>query len=51
VLAPLVTLPYAALVTRTVITRTDGEALNPALEQTGKLLAVFAILFSVGMAV
>lgn len=51
VLAPLVTLPYAALVTRTVLTRTDGDALNPALEQTGKLLAGFAVLFGLGMAV
>lgn len=51
VLAPLVTLPYAALVTRTVLTRTDGDALNPALEQTGKLLAAFAVLFGLGMAV
>jgi len=51
VLAPLVTLPYAAFVTRTVLTRTDGNALNPALEQTGKVLAVFAVLFSFGMAV
>lgn len=51
VLAPLVTLPYAALVTRTVLTRTDGDALNPALEKTGKFLAGFAVLFGVGMAV
>lgn len=51
VLAPLVTLPYAATVTRTVLTRTDGDALNPALEQTGKLLAAFAVLFGLGMAV
>ena len=51
VLAPLVTLPYAVLVTRTVLTRTDGDALNPALEQTGKLLAGFAVLFAVGVAI
>jgi len=51
VLAPLVTLPYAAVVARTVLTRTDGDALNPALEQTGKLLAAFAVLFGLGMAV
>jgi len=50
VLAPLVTLPYAALVTRTVVTRTDGDALNPALEKTGKLLAVFAVVFGIGLA-
>jgi len=46
VLLPLVTLPYAAMVARTVCTRTDGEALNPALEGTGKLLAMYAICFA-----
>ncbi|PSQ15829.1 1,4-dihydroxy-2-naphthoate polyprenyltransferase [Halobacteriales archaeon QS_8_69_26] len=51
VLAPLVTLPYAALVSRTVLTRTDGEALNPALERTGRLTAAFAALFAAGLAV
>jgi 1,4-dihydroxy-2-naphthoate polyprenyltransferase len=49
VLLPLVTLPYAALITRTIWTRTDGEALNPALEQTGKLLALYAVLFAGGI--
>ena len=49
VLTPLLTLPYAALVTRTVMSRTDGAALNPALEQTGKLLAGYAILFALGV--
>ncbi|AFO58326.1 MULTISPECIES: 1,4-dihydroxy-2-naphthoate polyprenyltransferase [Natrinema] len=51
VLLPLVTLPYAAMVARTVCTRTDGEALNPALEQTGKLLAMYAICFAGGLVV
>jgi 1,4-dihydroxy-2-naphthoate octaprenyltransferase len=50
-LLPLITLPYGVMVTRTVLTETSGEALNPALEQTGKLLAVFAALFAVGLAV
>jgi 1,4-dihydroxy-2-naphthoate octaprenyltransferase len=50
VLLPLVTLPYAAVVTRTVLTETTGAALNPALERTGKLLAAFAVLFAVGLA-
>jgi 1,4-dihydroxy-2-naphthoate octaprenyltransferase len=50
VLAPLLTAPYAVVLARTVFTRTDGEALNPALERTGKLLAAFAVLFAVGMA-
>ena len=49
VLLPLVSLPYAAVVTRTVLTRTDGEALNPALEGTGKLLAIYSVLFAVGV--
>jgi len=50
VLAPVLTLPLAALVARTVLTRTDGEALNPALERTGQLLALYALLFAVGLA-
>ncbi|WP_394742659.1 1,4-dihydroxy-2-naphthoate polyprenyltransferase [Natronococcus roseus] len=49
VLVPLVTLPYAAMVVHTMLTRTDGEALNPALEQTGKLLALYAVLFAGGL--
>jgi 1,4-dihydroxy-2-naphthoate octaprenyltransferase len=49
VLLPVVTLPYAALLARTVCTRTDGEALNPALEGTGKLLATYAVCFAVGV--
>ncbi|PSP78473.1 1,4-dihydroxy-2-naphthoate polyprenyltransferase [Halobacteriales archaeon QS_1_68_20] len=48
VLLPLVTLPYAAVVTRTVLTRTDEDALNPALERTGKLLAAHSTLFALG---
>ncbi|MFD1633963.1 1,4-dihydroxy-2-naphthoate polyprenyltransferase [Haloplanus ruber] len=51
VLLPLLTTPLAVVVSRTVCTRTDGEALNPALEQTGKLLAAHALLFGVGLAV
>ncbi|MFB6093775.1 MAG: 1,4-dihydroxy-2-naphthoate polyprenyltransferase [Halanaeroarchaeum sp.] len=49
VLLPLVTLPYAATIWRTVATRTDGAALNPALEDTGKLLAAYAALFGAGI--
>jgi 1,4-dihydroxy-2-naphthoate octaprenyltransferase len=44
------TLPLAGLVTRTVLTRTDGEALNPALERTGQLLALYAVLLAAGLA-
>ncbi len=51
VLLPLVTVPYAAIVAGTVITKTSGEALNPALEQTGKLLAAYSVCFALGMMV
>jgi 1,4-dihydroxy-2-naphthoate octaprenyltransferase len=51
VLLPLLTLPLAGDVARTVCTRTSGEALNPALERTGKLLAAHAVLFGVGLGV
>ncbi|QKY19414.1 1,4-dihydroxy-2-naphthoate polyprenyltransferase [Halolamina sp. CBA1230] len=49
VLLPLLSLPLAGIVTRTVLTRTDGEALNPALERTGQLLALYAVLFTAGL--
>ncbi|WP_227355326.1 1,4-dihydroxy-2-naphthoate polyprenyltransferase [Haladaptatus salinisoli] len=49
VLLPLLTVPYAATVAGTVLTETSGEALNPALERTGKLLAVHSLLFALGM--
>ncbi|MFB6097286.1 MAG: 1,4-dihydroxy-2-naphthoate polyprenyltransferase [Haloferacaceae archaeon] len=49
-LLPLLSLPYAATVARTVLTETSGDALNPALEQTGKLLVLFSALFGVGLA-
>ncbi|MFC6718558.1 1,4-dihydroxy-2-naphthoate polyprenyltransferase [Natrialbaceae archaeon GCM10025810] len=51
VLLPLLTLPYAATVAGTVCTRTDGEALNPALEGTGKLLALYALAFAAGVVI
>jgi len=51
VLLPLVTLPAAVWIARTVLTRTDGAALNPALENVGKLLAAYAALFGVGLVV
>jgi 1,4-dihydroxy-2-naphthoate octaprenyltransferase len=47
---PLLTLPLAVSVARTVGAHTSGEKLNPALEQTGKLLAAHALLFGVGLA-
>ena len=51
VLAPLVTLPFAGAVARVVCTRTDGEALNPALERTGQLFALYALLFALGLGI
>jgi 1,4-dihydroxy-2-naphthoate octaprenyltransferase len=51
VLAPLVTAPLAVDIGRTVWTRTDGDALNPALERTGKLLFAHSVLFAAGLAV
>ncbi|WP_049981041.1 1,4-dihydroxy-2-naphthoate polyprenyltransferase [Halolamina rubra] len=49
VLLPLLSLPFAAVVARTVLTKTAGEALNPALERTGQLLALYAALFAAGL--
>jgi 1,4-dihydroxy-2-naphthoate octaprenyltransferase len=49
VLAPLLSLPLAASIARTVLSRTDGDALNPALERTGRLLALYAVLFATGL--
>ena len=51
VLLPLASAPVAALVARTVLTRTDGDALNPALERTGQLFALYAVLFAAGLVV
>ncbi|MFC6764712.1 1,4-dihydroxy-2-naphthoate polyprenyltransferase [Natrinema soli] len=51
ILLPFVSIPYAAMITRTVWSRTDGKALNPALEATGKLLALYAALFAAGLVI
>jgi 1,4-dihydroxy-2-naphthoate octaprenyltransferase len=50
VLAPLLTLPLAGRLTHTVLTETGGDALNPALERTGKLLFAYSVLFAAGFA-
>jgi 1,4-dihydroxy-2-naphthoate octaprenyltransferase len=50
VLAPLLTAPLAVRVGATVWRRTDGEALNPALERTGRLLFAHSALFAAGLA-
>jgi 1,4-dihydroxy-2-naphthoate octaprenyltransferase len=49
VLLPYLTLPYALGITRTVLKETTGEALNPTLERTGRLLAAYAVLFAAGL--
>jgi len=49
-LAPLLTLPLAASIGRTVLTHTGGDALNPALERVGQTLFVHSILFAGGLA-
>lgn len=49
VLLPVFSMPVAARIARTVVTETKGEKLNPALEDTGKLLALYAVLFSIGL--
>ncbi|MFB6118414.1 1,4-dihydroxy-2-naphthoate polyprenyltransferase [Halosegnis sp.] len=51
VLLPLVTLPLAASLARTVLTETSGAALNPALETAGRLLFAHSVLFAAGLAV
>lgn len=49
VLLAWLTLPLAGLVTRTVLRSDDGERLNGALERTGQLLLLFAVLFALGL--
>jgi 1,4-dihydroxy-2-naphthoate octaprenyltransferase len=46
---PLVTLPFALLLVRTVTTSTDGPTLNTALARTATLEVVFAALLAVGL--
>ena len=49
VLLPVVTLPLAARLARTVRAHVDGPTLNAALAQTGMLQLVFCVLLSVGI--
>ncbi|NHN40455.1 1,4-dihydroxy-2-naphthoate polyprenyltransferase [Halorubellus sp. JP-L1] len=51
VLAPMLSVPLAVSVARTVTNETGGDALNPALERTGQLLALYAALFAAGFVV
>jgi 1,4-dihydroxy-2-naphthoate octaprenyltransferase len=48
ILLPLLALPLAPPLLRTVGTHTDGASLNAALAGTGRLLAVYSILLSIG---
>ncbi len=49
VLVVYLSLPLAAAIGRTVLSQTDGERLNPALERTGQLLGLYALLFVAGL--
>jgi 1,4-dihydroxy-2-naphthoate octaprenyltransferase len=51
VLLPLLTLPLAVPLVRTVNSRTDGGSLNGALAGTGRLLGLFSLLLAVGVLV
>src|SRR5947207_3100461 len=49
ILLALLALPLAPPLMRTVGTRTDGASLNGALAGTGRLLAVYSLLLSIGV--
>ncbi len=49
VAAPLLVIPLAVRLERTVRTRTDGPALNGALAGTGALQLAFCVLLSAGI--
>jgi 1,4-dihydroxy-2-naphthoate polyprenyltransferase len=49
VLLPVLTLPLAARLARTVRARVDGPTLNAALARTGMLQLAFCVLLSVGI--
>ncbi|WP_435096048.1 1,4-dihydroxy-2-naphthoate polyprenyltransferase [Halarchaeum sp. P4] len=50
VLLPLLSLPLAVSVTRTVLAHDDADHLDPALTRTGQTLALYSALFAVGLA-
>ena len=50
-LAPLLSLPLAVSISKTVLEHTDGEALNPTLERVGQTLFLHSLLFAAGLAV
>ncbi|UCC43953.1 MAG: 1,4-dihydroxy-2-naphthoate polyprenyltransferase [Candidatus Zixiibacteriota bacterium] len=47
-LLSLIVIPVAVPAVRTVLSNTDGEALNDVLASTGRLLLLFSILFCAG---
>ena len=49
ILLPLLVAPLAVPLARTVLTRTDGPALNATLGRTGGLLAAFSGLLAAGV--
>lgn len=49
VLLPLLTLPYAIRITRTLLREPPGEPLNPTLTRTGRLALAYAALFALGL--
>jgi 1,4-dihydroxy-2-naphthoate octaprenyltransferase len=49
ILVALLAAPLAVPLTRTLATHRDGPALNQLLADTGRLLAVFSLLLSVGL--
>lgn len=49
-LAPLLSAPLAWRLRQRFMTETDGEALNLVLEDTAKLLALFGVLYALGLA-
>lgn len=49
VLLPFLSLPLAGVTAWMVLTGTETEELNPALERTGQLVFAFATLFAVGI--
>ena len=50
ILLPLLSVPFAVIPARTMLTSTDGPTLNHTLAQTGRLVAVFGLLYAVGIA-
>lgn len=49
ILLPILTIPVAIQLGKTIWTRTDGIALNPALERMGQLLIIYSVLFALGL--